>query len=308
MATSVRLIRRYVWLVDTILRAKRITLEEINRKWRENVSLRLEDEDEIPPRTFHHHREAISNLFGIEILCDRSGGNVYYIKDEEMLESPGFSSWLFNGLSIFNQLQADQDISKRVCFERTSGGREYLSQVIDGMEKRKLLKISYRSYNNPTLKEYLVEPYGLKQSSGRWYLISHIPDFESLTVFALDRIESMTITEESFDFDKDLEVNSYFDEVIGVNLEDEYDVEDVRLRIYGHQRHYIESLPLHKSQKLEKREKEFSEYSFRLRPEYEFQHEILKIGRDAEVLSPQWLREEMEWQAEEMLKRYKPKA
>lgn len=38
MATSVRLIRRYVWLIDTIRRAGNITLEEINQKWMEERS------------------------------------------------------------------------------------------------------------------------------------------------------------------------------------------------------------------------------------------------------------------------------
>ena len=56
MATSVRLIRRYVWLIETIRRAGNITLEEINRKWLEERSLHLEDEGEIPERTFHRHR------------------------------------------------------------------------------------------------------------------------------------------------------------------------------------------------------------------------------------------------------------
>ncbi|MDE6693701.1 MAG: WYL domain-containing protein, partial [Muribaculaceae bacterium] len=68
MATSVRLIRRYAWLIDTIRQAKCITLEEINRKWMEEKSLRLEDEGEIPERTFHRHRQAIADIFGIDIL------------------------------------------------------------------------------------------------------------------------------------------------------------------------------------------------------------------------------------------------
>ena len=60
--------------------------------------------------------------------------------------------------------------------------------------------------------------------------------------------------------------DSYFNDVIGVNLDEDYDCEDVRIRVYGHQRQYIESLPLHKSQMLLKREKEYSDYSFKLLP------------------------------------------
>ena len=306
MATSVKLIRRYVWLIETIRRAGKITLEEINKKWIKS-SLQTGEEEGLPERTFHRHREAISDIFGIEISCDRSNGNVYYIANDEELVKPSFTSSLFNSLAIDNQLMDNRNIVKRIMFEDIPGGMEHLPPIIEALTKNVLVNIQYKSYNNPKLKTFRIEPYGLKQAGRRWYLIAHIPDYDNLTVFALDRIESTDLTEEKFKFDKSLNIQSYFNEVMGVNLEDDYECEDVKLRIYGHQRHYIESLPLHKSQKLLKREKEYSEYSFRLRPEYEFQHEVLKMGFNAEVLSPQWLRDEIRWQAEEMLKLYREK-
>ena len=306
MATSVKLIRRYVWLVDTIRRAGKITLEDINNKWLRS-SLQNGEEEGLPERTFHRHREAIADIFGIKIRCDRSNGNVYYIDNEEVLDKYTFTSWLFNGLSIDNQLMENREVAERIMFEDIEGGIEYLSPIVEAISKNLLIKLTYKSYNYTREKEFEVEPYGLKQAGRRWYLISHIRDYETLTVFALDRITSLDLTEEKFEYDKDWDLNSYFDEVIGVNLEDDYDCEEVRIRIYGHQRNYIESLPLHKSQKILKREKDYTEYSFRLRPEYECQHEILKMGMKAEVLSPQWLREEIKWEAEEILKRYAEK-
>lgn len=305
MATSVRLLRRYVWLVETIRRAKRIKLEEINQKWLLNTSLRNEDENEIPERTFHRHRDAIADIFGIEILCDRSAGNVYYVANEEELIKPSFTAALFNGLSIDNQLISNREVSKRILFEETPGGAEYLPLIIEALSKNLIIKMDYRSFNNPQQKQYKIEPYALKQSDKRWYLISHIPDFETLTVFALDRIEDMSLTDVPFVYDANWNIDDYFNEVIGVNLEDEYECEDIKIRVYGHQRNYIESLPLHRSQKLIKREKEYSDYSFKLRAEYEFQHEILKMGFNAEVLSPQWLRNEIRWRAQEILNLYK---
>ena len=303
MATSVKLIRRYVWLIETIRRAGKITLDEINNKWMQS-SLQNGEEEELPERTFHRHRVAIEDIFGIRIACDRSNGNVYYIENEEELVKPSFTSSLFNGLAIDNQLIDNRKVSNRIMFEEVPGGTQFLPPIIEAISKNIFIKIEYRSYNNPKLKEFNVEPYGLKQSGRRWYVIAHIPDYETLTVFALDRIESIILTDEPFEFDNGWNIDSYFDETIGVNLEDDYDCEDVRIRVYGHQRHYIDSLPLHKSQKLEKRGKEYSDYSFRLRPEYEFQHEMLKMGCNVEVLSPQWLRDEIKWQAEEILKRY----
>ena len=305
MATSVRLIRRYVWLVETIRRAGKLSLEEINNKWTHST---LHDEEGgLPERTFHRHREAISNIFGIEICCDRSNGNVYYIANEEELSKPSFTSSLFNGLALDNQLRENKGVLERIMFEENPGGMEFLPPVVEAISKNLLIKIQYKSYNAQDVKDFLIEPYGLKQAGKRWYLISHIPGFDNLTVFALDRIVSLNLSDTVFSFDKAWRVEQYFDEVIGVNMEDEYDCEDVIIRVYGHQRHYIESLPLHKTQKLLKREEEYSEYSYRLRPEYEFQHEILKMGFNAEVLSPDWLRKEMKWRAEEILKLYQGK-
>ena len=303
MATSVKLIRRYVWLIETIRRAGKISLEEINNKWMRS-SLQNGEEEGLPDRTFHRHREAISDIFGIEIRCDRSNGNVYYIDNEEELNKPSFTSYLFNGLALDNQLRDNKEVLGKIMFEDIPGGMEYLPPIVEALSKNLLIKIKYSSYNNPKIKEFLIEPYGLKQTGKRWYLISHIPDYETLTVFSLDRIKSIDITDDKFKYDKTWCLNSYFDEVMGVNLEGDYDCEEVKIRVYGHQRNYIESLPIHKSQKLLKKEKEYSEYSFKLRPEYEFQHEILKMGFNAEVLSPQWLRDEMKWQAEEILNLY----
>lgn len=68
---------------------------------------------------------------------------------------------------------------------------------------------------------------------------------------------------------------------------------------------YFESLPLHASQRLVTHNQNYSDYIVNVRLEYEFQHEILRLGPDAEVLSPQWVREEMAWLNEEALKHYK---
>ena len=307
MATSTRLIRRYVWLIDTIRRARKITLDEINQKWLEERSLRMKNEREIPERTFHRHRQAIADLFGMDILCDRSDGNTYYIANEEALNSPTFTSWLFNGLAIDNNLGNDRETAKRIMFEETPGGMDFLSPIIEALTKKRVLHISYQTYTEYKGEDHLVEPHGLKQSGRRWYLLGRIQGLDTLTVFALDRIEDLKITDESFEFDSKFPIDTYFKEVIGVNLDDEYDCERIVVRIYGRQRLYFEALPLHSSQKRITRTREYSDYEFFVRPEYEFRHAILALSYDAEVLSPQWFRDEIRWEAEKILKRYDSK-
>ncbi|MBO5632515.1 MAG: WYL domain-containing protein, partial [Aeriscardovia sp.] len=54
---------------------------------------------------------------------------------------------------------------------------------------------------------------------------------------------------------------------------------------------YLRTLPLHKSQKEINTTAEYSDFQFHLAPNFEFMQEILGRGDEAEVLSPQPLRE-----------------
>lgn len=306
MAVSIRLIRRYVWLVDVIKRAGSITLEDINRKWAHNTSLNIDNDDEIPERTFHRHREAIAELFDIDIRCNRYDGNKYYIENPEHLDHPSFNSWLFKGLSIDNQMLGNREISERIVFEETPGGSDYLSPVIEALSNHNVISISYRRFDDVT-KEWLIEPALIKQSRRRWYLIGKIAGAERFTVFALDRITSLQITNLIFEPDDPEPVKNRFNEVVGVNLDDEFDCEKVVVRVYGKQRSYLETLPLHGSQRLLNHTKGWSDYELTIRPEFEFRYELLRLGAHVEVISPQWLREEMKWLGEEIVRRYEPK-
>lgn len=304
MATSVRLIRRYVWLVDTIRRAGRISLEEINSRWLDNYALNYDHEGEIPERTFHRHRDAIAELFGVDILCDRAT-NTYYIKDDEGLRRPSFTAWLFNGLSLDNQLMTHEGVKSRIMFEDAPGGSQYLSVIVEAMSTNHVLAMTYRSYNRPEDTEWLIEPWGIKQYRRRWYLIGNKYGEDTPLTFALDRICGIEISDKIFEPNNGDNINELFTEVVGVFVDPDLDVEDVTVRVYGKQRNYFEGTPLHHSQKRINHTDEYTDYGFRLRPEYEFQHEILRLGPDAEVLSPQWLRDDMAWYANKILERYK---
>ena len=64
---------RYIWLIDVINRHGHITKKEIDELWYSS-SLNEKRDRELPERTFHNHREAILDTFGIEIKCDAHWG------------------------------------------------------------------------------------------------------------------------------------------------------------------------------------------------------------------------------------------
>ena len=60
--------KEYIWLVNTIRKARRITFAEINEKW---LQTDMSEGIELARSTFARHKDAIEDIFGIYIDCDR---------------------------------------------------------------------------------------------------------------------------------------------------------------------------------------------------------------------------------------------
>ena len=84
-----------------------------------------------------------------------------------------------------------------------------------------------------------------------------------------------------------------------------YDVETVKLKVSAGQAKYLNSLTLHGTQKEIERTDEYSIFTVRLRPTFDFQQEILSMGSDIEVLSPKWFREDTAERVKAMWNKYK---
>lgn len=306
MASSGILIRQYVWLIDLIRRNKKITLGDIKKYWERDAKFMDFDSDKLSDRTFFRYKKDIFRLFGIEIECDRRY-NTYFIKEDDFLLSSSFLQTLLNCLSIDGLIRQNPDVINSIYFEKAPGGMEFLYILVENIIKRHRVEIEYRGYRSSSLnsKKYILAPYGLKQLRQRWYVIGKNKDWTDLTVLALDRIISLIPTDEPFKKDRQFNLKKHFDEVIGVTVDKEYDYEEIIVRFYDKQWEYIESLPLHHSQKLVRETEDYKDYKYKLRAEYEFQREILGMGINAEIISPDWLRKDFKDIFEKQNNRYK---
>lgn len=91
------LFRQYVWLVDTISRAGRITLREINDRW---LNTALGDGIPYSRSTFRRHRQEVEEMFGIAILCDSE--NRYYIDEPQLMHTDSVPRWMLSTLTVSN--------------------------------------------------------------------------------------------------------------------------------------------------------------------------------------------------------------
>jgi len=290
------LFNRYVWLVDTIFRAGRISFEEINERWMR--SPQNETGEELPIKTFHNHKNAIQDMFDINIACDRRGGYLYYIEHAEDMERGGVRRWLLNTFAVNHLINESHHLKRRILFEEIPSGQRFLTAVIEAMRDSRTLELTHCSFWNTEPSTFEVEPFCVKVFRQRWYLVARSVSDVMIRIYSLDRIEALHQTEHPFELPADFDAHGYFADSFGIIVDDDYNVERVRVRIKGRQRRYIRTLPLHASQTESEITEESSVFEYRLRPTVDFQQELLthavNADNEMEVLEPQWLRERMQ--------------
>jgi len=296
------LLNKYVWLVETIYKAKKITYEEINQSWLDND---LSEGNPLPLRTFHKWRIAIEEMFGLIIENEQSGRYRYYIQNADELKNGSMRSWLFNTLTVSNLMLDSVSIKDKVLFEEIPDGEQYLPDILEALKKNLVLGMTYQSFTRDEANSFEIEPYCLKAFKQRWYLVARSPYYNKIMIYALDRVQWLGLTEKSFKYPKNFIPEEFFDDCFGIIADQNVNIETVKFKVSAGQANYLRSLRLHQSQHEVERTEEYSIFTVRLRPTFDFRQEILSQGSDIEVLEPKWFRDEIAEISKHMWNKYK---
>lgn len=295
---------KYIWLLDLLLTSDPLPFEEICMMWEDNPAF----DGPLPIRSFHEYRKGVKEMFGVDIVCDRSK-NVYYVKNPEVLDENKLSKWLLQKYSIPQDFVAFNGLKDRVLMEEIPHGQAFLDKIVDAMLHNMELRIDYQRYEDEQeehLQEFHIQPYALKVFNRRWYLLGYIKEKNGLRTIALDRVLDLKVLSTSFEMPEGFDAGKHFANVVGVFVNKDLPVTKVKIRAYGIQAEYLRSTPLHKSQS-EVRSKygEFAEFTYRLCVTPELISQLLAMVEKVEVLEPEELREEMKKRINKMFNFYK---
>ena len=298
------LFQEYIWLVNTIHRFGRLTLEEINRRW-----LQTEMSEGVPlaRSTFNRHRDAILDMFGIIIECDRKDGFRYYIYNEEVLEEETIQNWMLSTLSVNSLLSESRSVHERIVLEPIPSDGEYLHKFIEAMKLGVRVLVNYRRYGAEASKSAMkLDPCFVKLFNKRWYALVKYPMPEAnLFTLAFDRIVSLELTDEKAAYDKDFDPSAWFRDCYGIVRDPEVPVEKVVIRAFGREVFYLRDLPFHHSQKEVATTDGYSDFELTLRPTEDFLSPLLARGAAIKVLEPQWFANMIKDQHQAALDLYK---
>jgi predicted DNA-binding transcriptional regulator YafY len=129
-------------------------------------------------------------------------------------------------------------------------GLEHFTGLFNSINNKVALKINYKAFNKDFAIQILLHPWYLKQYNNRWFLFGFNEKYNAISNFALDRIIDFEETNEIYIENKEVNFEEYFDDVVGVTVKGNESTEKILVKISKNLWPYIESKPLHGSQKI----------------------------------------------------------
>jgi len=270
----------------------------------------LKDHDfQVSPRTFDRDLERIRSDFGLEILYDKAK-NGYYINEEESVKVGSFFKFLeiATVADIFSESLKDHNkIFEYVSFDDSKSfkGLANLKPILIAISEDRKLSFVHENFQHKTFKNYEITPLLLKEYENRWYVIGIPEGMQEIRTFGVDRLTNVksgtrTAIRKS-DYQKQLNV---FDTIIGLDYENK---QPIKIRLLVNELHinYMRNLPIHHSQVIHPINEAGKHFvDFYLIPNYEFKSQVLKMGRNAVVISPESFKEALKKELEATLENY----
>ena len=181
-------------------------------------------------------------------------------------------------------------------------GMEHFSVLFNAILDKQVLKLTYLSFKQLSPIVRIICPYYLKEYNNRWFLFCLDEEYPNVSIYPLDRIVRIErVAKEYIECKEDW--NEYFDDIVGVTGHDGTTMK-IQLYVSSHQYPYIETKPLHGSQRVISRDSSGTVIQIEVVPNYELEQLLLSFGERVQVLSPVPFREHMKERIQKSLENY----
>ena len=185
-------------------------------------------------------------------------------------------------------------------------GLEWFGQLFEAIVAGQVVELKYHRFGRPN-RTRTVMPYQLKQYNNRWYVVGCEPEKLprlKYVVVPIDRIDQLTVKNEILKVESTgtaEAIREHFTHIVGVSLNPESRPETVRLKAWKPDAWYIDTKPIHWSQRRVEEADEWMVFTLEVIPNEELVQQLLTYANRLEVLEPLSLRQELVKRAEEIL-------
>lgn len=184
-------------------------------------------------------------------------------------------------------------------------GLNQFTELFNAIQNKQALIIEYQSFKQKKPSSIGFHPWYLKQYNNRWFLFGFNDDFKALSNLAIDRIISIANSRENYIQNKDIDFDEFFEDVVGVSQNPALSSEKLLIKIAPEVWPYIESKPLHGSQKIKNKTDSYTEIELDVQINHELMALLFSYMDAVEIIEPAALREKFKTISESIFKRYK---
>jgi len=261
----------------------------------------IEDQLIKSQRTLQRDIKDIEIIYGIEIVADRSTGK-YYIKENT---ENTHSQRLRENFDLINAIRLTERFGNSLVFEdRKPLGTQHMSGLLHAIQNQLEVKFTYQKFYDASVSERRLKPIALKEARNRWYLIAEDMKDTIIKNFSLDRISNFIITEVKFKPHKEYDIIEEFNHSFGIINGTNEQPEKIILAFTPNEGRYVKSLPLHHSQQLVVENKKEIQFSYFLKPTYDFKMELLSYGNQVKIIEPEALRKSIKKKLQDAIDLY----
>lgn len=168
-------------------------------------------------------------------------------------------------------------------------GRQHITTLFDAIRLEHSLEIEYKTFKAEKAAVFIIHPYYLKEYNNRWFLLAQIDNNQNISNFALDRIVSIKDAHIKFIRNNQYDFEEYFKDIVGVSRHNNSKMENVLIHVKKELLPYIETKPIHQSQKLLRQDNEGGIIQISVIPNFELEQVILSYGDGVKVMAPMTL-------------------
>ena len=181
----------------------------------------------------------------------------------------------------------------------TSERTKEMSQILDATLNHRRIVMRYHSFSSEREKEYVIEPMHVVFAQGALYVVAFVPEYREQRTFAVDRIRSLSVTEERFEpIESEGEA---FAHSLGVH---QGPPERVEIRFEPRIARYVKERVWHASQDIEDNPDGSIRLTLQVSNDQALRSWILGFGALAKVISPATLAAQIVEEMDNALRRY----
>jgi predicted DNA-binding transcriptional regulator YafY len=186
----------------------------------------------------------------------------------------------------------------------TISGNEFLAPILNAIRKKRCVHFTYQSFKKDTGSERVVEPYLLKEHKNRWYLVAKENLSDVYKVFGLERMENVVLSPNHYIRTTDFNADQFFKHAIGITTIPNQNPDVVVFECNSVLMQYLNSQPIHASQKIEKTESG-GIVTLNVLVTFELIQLLVGFGNELRVLQPPTLIKKLVDSHQSAINRYK---